>query len=202
MRVEIKIKMEEAAAALARYGASLQNRSELLATLGAGQLVSIRRTFYEEGSPTGSWPQLSPVSLRWKKYTDGHKLLIGTSLLLNSINAQTNGNTVVIGTNVRYAGVHQFGYFGPQSVKGYSFSRSVARRDGWEKSIITNKLGRNQMVNRKIVGGVEFVTVKPFTRTVHIPARPFMVLRPEDRGRMEEQVNLFLQKRAKESGLA
>ena len=152
-------------------------------------------------SPAGSWPPLSPVSLRWKKYTAGHKLLIDRGILLNSINAQVRGNAVTIGTNVRYAGVHQFGYSGPQNVKGYSYSRSVSSRDRFAKEVITNKLNRQQTVTRKTVSGVAIVTVNPFTRNINIPARPFLVFRPEDLGRIQKEAELFVAQRAKESGL-
>lgn len=201
MAISVKVDSGNVVVSLGEFASRIRDVRPLLSTIGAGQLVSIRRTFADEGSPAGSWPPLSPVSLRWKKYTGGHKLLIDRGILINSINAQVQGNAVVIGTNVRYAGVHQSGFSGAQSVKGYSYSRSVSTRDRFAKEVITNKLNRKQTVTRKTVSGVAMVTVKPFTRTINIPARPFLVFRPEDPARIQKEVEQFVQARAKESGL-
>jgi phage gpG-like protein len=203
--------MEKAAAALAQYGVSLQDKRELLATLGAGQLVSIRRTFIEEGSPSGSWVPLAPSTLKSKKYTAGHKLLIRRGNLLNSINAQTQGNTVVIGTNLVYAAVHQFGSrdrggaIGPQAriagreveVKGHEYGGHLGKRG----IKIINNLGHEQMVMRRTVGPANLVKVGAHTRFQNIPARPYLVFRPEDRARMDEIVRRFIIVKAKQSGL-
>jgi phage gpG-like protein len=55
---------------------------------------------------------LAPSTIRSdpKKYGAGHKLLIDTGLLLNSIGiAQTSPDQVMLSTNVKYAAVQRFG---------------------------------------------------------------------------------------------
>lgn len=167
-------------------------RQKLLGILGAGQLLSIQRTFADEGSPAGSWPKLSDASLRWRKYTPGHKLLQDSGRLKNSIRFEVVGNTVRIGTNVAYAGVHQRGFRGTQNVRTYSYTRKNAGADAFGKQAIVNRAGRNQTVRRKMSSGVTFVTVKAHTRNITIPARPFLVFRPEDPARMADEVRTFL----------
>jgi phage gpG-like protein len=97
--------------ALGKFRLSLQQHYELMREIGASQLVSVRRTFREQGSPANSWVPLSPNTIKRdpKRYGPGHKLLIGKGTLLNSITYAVQGNGVVIGTVLKYAPVHQFG---------------------------------------------------------------------------------------------
>lgn len=191
--------------ALSKFAAGLQpaRRRQLMQTIGLGQLQSIYKTFAEEGSPAGTWPKLSSVSLSWNKYSAGHKLLIGRGLLRNSIRVRVvSENKVVIGTGMRYAGVHQFGFSGEQKVKGYSYSRRVKSRDQFATFAITNKKGRKQNVRRRTMSGVVSVTVRPFARKLSIPARPYLVFRPEDPERHQNEVNLWARQQASDAGLA
>ncbi|MDR3797965.1 MAG: phage virion morphogenesis protein [Terracidiphilus sp.] len=107
----IKVDESRAVVALGRFHLSLQQHEELSREIGASQLVSVRRTFREQGSPANSWVPLSPNTIKRdpKRYGPGHKLLIGKSTLLNSITYAVQGNSVVIGTVLKYAAVHQFG---------------------------------------------------------------------------------------------
>ncbi len=97
--------------ALARLGSALGNRRALLATIAAGQLVSVRRTFREQGSPADSWAPLAESTRRKasSKATAGRKILIVSGRLLNSIQSQPTDTGVVIGTNLVYARVQQEG---------------------------------------------------------------------------------------------
>lgn len=198
MDVQVKVDAGRVSVALTQFRLSLDQKTELMETIGAGQLVSIRRTFSDEGP---GWPPLSPVSMRWKKYSAGHKLLIDRGRLINSINAQASGDQVTIGTNVKYAPVHQFGFSGSQSVAPYEYSRGVKSRNVFQKSKITNKVGREKTVTRKLSSGVGFVHVGGFTRKIKIPARPFLVFRPEDPARIAEQVKTFVVAKAHDAGL-
>jgi phage gpG-like protein len=96
--------------------------------------------------------------------------------------------------------VHQFGFDGTQNVRPYEYTRSNRFGNRRVKEQITNKLGRKQTVTRKTVSGVSFVKVKGFTRHIHIPARPYLVFRPEDPQRMAEETTRFLDNRANPGG--
>jgi len=95
--------------------------------------------------------------------------------------------------------VHQYGFSGSQSVKPYSYTRRQRSRDAFGKFGITNKLGRKQTVKRKTVSGIAAVSVKGFTRHIRIPARPFLIFRPEDPARIQQEVELYVAKAAKAS---
>jgi len=121
----------------------------------AGELMraSIARTFRDEGSPAGSWPRLAASTMKKKGYTTGHKLLILSGRLFGSISYQVNGNTLTIGTNLVYAAVQQFG--------------SADRRGG--------SIGPQAKI-----AGRAAKTKSGRGRFQNIPARPYLVFRPED----------------------
>jgi phage gpG-like protein len=199
MEVTVKADAAKAAVALAQFRLSLQDKSELLKVLGAGQLNSIYRTFDEQGP---GWPGLSDASLSWnKKYTTAHMLLQNSGHGRTSIGWEVSGDSVAIGTSLWYMKLQQEGWEGTQNVAGYQYSRAVASRDQFGNVVITNKRGRQQNVHRKMVSGVSFVTVHPFERHITIPARPFLVFRPEDPARMEAATRAFVAERARGAGL-
>ncbi len=200
---------------------NLQRREEMYTAMGSAMLVSIRRTFREQGSPTGSWVPLSPrtIARNPKKYGSGHKLLIDRGVLLNSITFQVTSHGVAIGTNLAYAAVHQYGskdrggYTGaysvpmnePAKVKGHYRTVRLAPRYEMrevksysgktvkvpmkvfkETVTIKNAKGRNQKVTRNIadLGVTKTGRVRPHGRFQNIPARPYLVFRPEDPARL------------------
>jgi phage gpG-like protein len=111
------------------------------------------------------------------------------------------GNSVVVGTGLRYASVQQYGFDGDQSVKPYSYTRRQRSRDTFGNQQITNKLGRSQTVRRKLSSGIATVNVKAFTRHIRIPARPFLVFRPEDPARIQAEVEEYVKASAAQAGL-
>lgn len=105
---------------------------------------SIVRTFREQGSPPGSWPALAPSTLKRGRGGAGRKILIQSGRLMGSVTNDAqyaiSGNTLRIGSNLRYAQIQQQG-------------GEAGRRGPFKKR-----------------GG----------RRAHIPARPYLVFRPED----------------------
>ena len=201
-QVVVKVDNGRVAVSLTAFSLGLKQKESLLRAIGAGQLVSIYKTFDDEGSPAGSWPRLSPVSLRWHNYSSGHKLLIGRGRLRNSIGFTVEGDSVTLGSQgVPYAGVQFGGFDGTQNVKSYSYTRHVKANDRFERSTITNKAGRQQSVRRKTASGITQVTVRAFTRHIKIPARNPLVFRPEDPSRIEVQVRTFIANAANAAGM-
>ena len=197
----VKTDASQVTVSLQNFALSLSGKDQLLSIIGLLMMKSVRQTFRDSGSPSGSWPPLSAASRSWRKYSSGHKLLILSGLLLNSVNFAAQGNSVIIGTALSYAGVHQFGFDGTQSVKPYSYVRRQQSRDVFRKEGIVNKLGRKQTVKRKISSGVATVNVRAFSRHIHIPARPYLVFRPEDPGRIQEATETWAKQSARQAGL-
>lgn len=235
----VTVNSEGAVIALNRLRLNLQRRGEMYKAMGAAMLVSIRRTFREQGSPAGSWVPLAPstVARDPKKYGAGHKLLIDSGVLLNSIQATTEPDGVVLSTNVKYAAVQNYGSrdrtggaIGPQAkladraakVPGHYRTiklapryelRTVEGKDGKsyrvpravykQKDIVRDKNGKLRTVTRNLPDGVsKNVRVRPHGLHQNIPARPFMVFRPEDPERLRQIAVQFNNKAIQDAGLA
>jgi phage virion morphogenesis protein len=137
------------------------NAGPLMKIAGAVMKGSIETTFREQGSPAGSWAPLAKSTLKRGKRKGKRQILIQSSRLKNSITYVATGNRLVIGTNVKYAAIHQLG--------------GVAGRRGPFKK----RNGR-----------------RPF-----IPARPYLVFRPEDPARIQEAMETYIAQATKEEGL-
>ena len=236
----ITVEKDRVVLALRKLGLSLQRREELYRAMGASMLVSIRRTFREQGSPANSWVPLSPNTVKRdpKKYGSGHKLLIDKAILLNSITFAVFSLGVTIGTNVVYAGVQNFGSkdrtggpYSPQArlagreaaVPSFRYKREreihysmqeITRADGVKVHVprsmrmgrheIVNSAGKKQIVLRLFEGPKQQIDVKvgAHTRFQNIPARPFMIFRPEDPARLRSLAVQFANKSKADAGLA
>lgn len=209
--VSIQVDSRNVLVALGRFRLSLQNDEELMKQIGASQLLSMRRTFREEGVPAGSWVPLSPNTIRRdpKFYGPGHKLLIGhTSRLINSIAVRVFRGGVAIGTSLPYAPVHQFGSrdrtvsIGPPTeaesketvhVGAHSYKRG-------QRELGTGKLGNRK---RRIQGPLNRQTINVIAHMRHqnIPPRSYLVFRPEDPTRIRGIVVAYVDRAKKQAGL-
>ena len=207
----VQVDATKVTVALGRFRLSLSQNEELMEQIGASQLLSVRRTFREQGVPAGSWVPLAPSTIRSnpKIYGSGHKLLVRSGRLLNSIRCQTRPGSVVVGTNLKYAAVHQFGSrdrshaIGPKSkvesettvgVKAHSYTR------------LSGELGVGHLPHagrRKIQGprNATSVNVRAHARHQNIPPRPYLVFRPEDPTRIRGIVERFVAKAKADAGL-
>ncbi len=215
--IRIKVNSAGAVQALGQFAASTApgQRTALMQTIGAGMLVSIYKTFAEEGSPAGSWPGLAASTIKRMKGAGGHKLLVRSGRLRNSIRAVAEADRVVIGTNLVYAAVHQFGSrdrgmgLGPQArvsgrgvqVNAHDSHRTAKRQKG--RISIVDKNGVTRTVTRNMPGPLMRTDfkVRGHQRFQNIPARPYLVFRPEDPARIQEQVDLFYKTQAQNAGL-
>jgi len=158
-----------------------------------------------------SWPQLSPsTEKRYAAEDAGHKLLIKTGMLRNSIGiSQTTPDNVIINTNVKYAAIHQFGSrdrgsvgFGPRTEAMQGAMVNV-RQHGFARR--SRSLGKGQLGNRVMnirgprnqIRGI----VSAHGRHQNIPARPYMVFRPKDPRRIQSLVNSYIRRAREASGL-
>lgn len=195
MSVALKISVNDVAAmqTLNALQAKTSNQTAFSRIAGEVMRESIERTFAAEGSPGGSWRKLHASSLgvqyantgakKGKKvfrqdglntagflrFARGKKILQNTGRLKNSITyrpASGVGGTaqLVIGTNLLYARIHQFGgTIRAKSARALKFLVSTPT-------------------------GLQFVQ----KRAVKIPARPYLVIRPEDPKRLTQAIEDFL----------
>jgi phage gpG-like protein len=220
----VQVDKERVVVALGRLRLSIRENEELMRQIGASQLVSVRRTFREQGVPADSWAPLSPNTVRRnpKKYGSGHKLLIDKGTLLNSITFAPFTGGVVVGTNLAYARVQQEGSadrrgaaIGPQAkidgrsvtVGRHSYMRVRHSKQGDKFGTIDRYTSEGFKIKgkrRKLVSGIKVTktNVKEHERFQNIPPRPYLVFRPEDPARIRGLVVVYVNKAKRDAGLA
>lgn len=162
-QIEFTVNDQALRAQLARIGDAAVNVTPLLKIAGQHMRGSIDRTFRDQGSPAGSWTPLAAATLRKTgkrvkgqgarglqgalgraNFNASRKILIASGRLKNSITQSVQERTLTIGTNLRYARIHQLG----------------------------GKAGRG--------------------RKVRIPARPYLVFRPEDAAAIVRKMDAYI----------
>lgn len=211
MNVTVKVDDSRAQVGLASFRLSLHQNQELMQEIGNSMLASIRRTFRGQGSPDGSWAPLAPSTIKRdpKRYGAGHKLLVDSGRLLNSIQASAEPGRVTIGTNLVYAAVHQYGSrdrggvaIGPVTEEASKQTVKVAagsyRRRQAELGV--GYIGKQR---RPIQGprNAKLVNRRAHDRRQNIPPRPYLVFRPEDPERIRRLVAGYCTRAASAAGL-
>lgn len=146
------------------------DRQNVLRAVGQALIVNIRRGIEAERSPEGNpWAQLKPSTVRRRK-GDAHPILQQSGRLKKSITMRQTADSVIVGTNLVYAPVHQFG------------------------AEIRKKAGAMKLHFRRITRGAKKGQVR-FTRasdkravfgmaaaahTARVPARPFLFQKDGD----------------------
>jgi phage gpG-like protein len=206
----IQVDDSQVVIALGRFQLSLQQNEELMSQIGAAQLLSVRRTFRGHGSPSGSWVPLAASTIRSnpKIYGPGHKLLVRSGRLLNSIAFQAEPGSVTVGTNLRYAAVHQYGSRDRGTATGprtEAESKSVVDVQAHSYSRLSGELGVGKLKGRKrrIQGprNASRVNVGAHQRHQNIPARPYLVFRAEDPARIRGLVSRYIAQAKEQAGL-
>lgn len=108
-----------------------------------------------------------------KQKVSGDVLKVDTGTLRASITAktETSGGKViaVVGSNVKYAARHEFGFHGTESVKEH-----MRRSSAQMKSAIIGKNGKEKSFSKLANKGKGSGVVSAFTRQVNYPAHSFL----------------------------
>jgi phage virion morphogenesis protein len=147
--------------------ALVERREGLMATLAGTMARAVEDNFAEQGRP--AWQELHPGTIAGRRQsgTWPGQILQRTGRLAASIQQDWDANSAVVGTNVAYAAIHQFGgQTKPHAIRP-KFKRALA------------------------FGGVVVRQVQhPGSK---IPARPFLALTPEDGEDLIADAEDFLQ---------
>ncbi|PWR17637.1 phage virion morphogenesis protein [Zavarzinia aquatilis] len=181
--VSIKIEDGGVRAALERLEGNLDRKAELLDAIGATARQDVWQNFEDQASPAGiPWAPLKPATL--KRRGAGAQILRDRGNLYKSMTYRVTGDdTVEVGTNLVYAGVHQFGGSikreAREQVVHFRFAAEGAGKDGKGSRLRFTKAGGRHAEGayaRKVsIGGY----------TINIPARPFLGVGP----RLVERLN-------------
>lgn len=166
--IEIKIDTEKVSAALARLQKAAVDASPVMAAIAGVMHDAVMENFEQSGRP--KWLGLQPATLAQKRkqgYSD--KPLIrrgGGQSLYSSITVQSDATSASVGTNIKYAAIHQFGgqtrphVILPRNKKALAFGGRVVKK--------VNHPGSK------------------------IPARPFLSITPEDEDKIIGKVSAYL----------
>jgi phage gpG-like protein len=142
------------------------------------------------GNSFQRWPQRKVVG----KKNKGKAILIQTGRLKRSIRIiRMDANTVVIGSDVPYAKVHNDGFRGTVNVKSYSrnqYKNSKVATDSFTKT------GKLRMKTVQSISGT--VTVREHTMKMNIPKRTFLADSPYLQQRVSRIIAAELMKAAKQ----
>lgn len=115
--------------------------------------------------------QKDPDGKPWKPIQRDGQILSDSRRLRNSINYRVEGSSVRVGTNVEYARIHQFGFFGLEQV-------------GAHTRLIKQAFGK------KLKFPV-YQTVGPHQRYMRIPARPFLGIGKRAQRKIENAIEAW-----------
>jgi len=152
LNVKVTVKDMAARAVVKETARRMSRPQKPLRSCGLVLLRSVTKTFKAGGRPLRWKPS-------WRALKTGGRTLIKTARLMRSITMHVAGRTLRVGTNVKYAAIHQLGGTIPARVILPKRAKALRWIDG--------------------SGNVRFakkVTVGP----TEIPARPFLVIQDAD----------------------
>ena len=152
MQINVKVDDREVKEGFKKLQAKMGDLTPVMRDIGEIIITSIKRNFEQGGRPP--WRE----SVRAKR--DSGKTLSDTGRLKNSLTIRAFSNRVIVGTNVKYAAIHQFG--------GVIPARTIKPINARALLIPT----KNGFIFRKSAS-------IPATK---MPARPFMLVQDEDWG--------------------
>lgn len=205
--VSVTVDSNGARIALGKFRLALNQNRELMQEIGNSQLVSVRRTFCEQGSPAGSWAPWAPSTRKRKK--PGDLILIGKGRLLNSIKVSAAPGVATLSTSLVYGPVHQFGSrdrggvaIGPATKEASESTVNVKASSYYR---ISAELGAGLIgKQRRLFRGprnARLVNKAAHARHQNIPPRPYLVFRPEDPECIRGIVMRYVNKAAADAGL-
>jgi len=169
MTATVNIDTSQINSLLRRIASRIDDLTPIMRNIGESIRTSVEDNFEAEGRPV-KWQQSARVRF------EGGKTLTDTARLRNSISVKADKKSVAVGTNVKYAGTHQFG----------------ARRG--EFGTITASVKAH---TRK--RGGKTIAVRAHQRRVqlpfgNIPKRPFLMVHDEDRREISRMLNDYIQR--------
>ena len=159
--IEIDINLDAARRAIDAAATALEHREPMMRMVAARLRQAVDENFNAGGRP--AW-----AGLKTPRPHGGDKVLQDTGRLRNSITQQSDNDRAVVGTNVVYAAIHNFG----GQTAAHMIYPKTTKALFW--------------------AGAAHPVKKVSHPGSRIPARPFMVLTEEDRSALAEAVSDYL----------
>jgi phage gpG-like protein len=200
IRIEVGLRgVEQAVARLRAVGRGLADLSMPLRAFGEHLVGSVKRNFEVGGRP--AWIPSRKIAAHTRRARGkgrSPKTLVDTGTLQNSIQVRAvDARSVTVGTNVRYAAVHQEGFH--QTVAVPQHLRHIRRRDvAGMVERISKKTGAVYTRKEAIARG--FAVVKAHNVRMTIPPRPFLVVQPASYAVWERMLTQHIRQLAGDEG--
>lgn len=182
MAARIEIRVDDAAviAAFDRVQAAGGDLGTFLDNIGGGLVASTQQRFESETDPQGrKWKPLARSTIRKKK--GDTRILRQRGQLLQSLTHNATPSYLEVGTNVVYAGIHQFGGTIEQAARQQraTFVRSKSGRLRFAKA---STRAKSRVVKPIAIGA----------HTVTIPARPYLGISEADAKMIVETADAYI----------
>ena len=175
----LTVRLEELQALLGELGRRMQSTRPAMQIVGEILRTSVVRNFEVGGRPE-KWKPLSKAYARRRKKGAGSILRL-TGRLMNSITARAEDDRAVVGTNVVYAAIHQFG----GEIKRTTRAGAMAHGKGGRFLSRKAASRRKTAVRVSFHGGGQAYVIT-------MPPRPFLVVQDEDRAEMVRAIREYV----------
>ncbi len=176
---------------LAAMQARAKDPSRILRHIANLMLASVDQNFEAEGRP--AWAPLRPATRRRKARLGKSRILMVSGNLARSITARVAGTTVVLGTVVRYARIHQKGGViqrQPGTIQArFRLGRGGALLSQQELAVGPSRMRNASKMRVFAKAGHKRAVEHLFTHgayQIRMPARPFLVYQPGEPERYQE----------------
>jgi len=120
MSFKIEVKADEVEAALRELGKKVTDLKPVFDDIGELLLYLVHENFENESASDGKeWEELSPRYLDYKEKVKKEKKLQLSGRLADSIDFASSSDHLILGSNLEYAPIHQFGGFAGRDKSSY-----------------------------------------------------------------------------------
>ena len=175
--IQLTVDDAEVIGTLTSLQRAADNPAAIMAAVAPYLVQTTRRHFETQRGPDGPWPRLSPrtANRRIGRRRRGYENMLRVSgRLYNSITGDSGADFALVGSNLPYAAIHQFGGTIEMPERQQDIYQNYdARTDTFDPRF--RKPGRSNFAR----------TVKVGAHTVTIPARAYLYLDETDRAEIE-----------------
>ncbi|HAG2521310.1 TPA: phage virion morphogenesis protein [Salmonella enterica] len=156
----------------------LTQRKPLMQTLAMHMLFAVEKNFQQQGRP--AWAGWSPRYAREASRRGQTNILQCSGRLAASITPASDNDTARVGTNVKYAAIHQ---------EGGNIHIAARSQQAYYRQYKNGSVG-SRFVRKGRSNYSEWHTLPEYNITM--PARPFLSLEDSDNAAMEDSVQRYL----------
>lgn len=182
--IEIGLNFNHVSEAAKRLEGFSRSKRPLMQAIAGIMADAVEENFAQEGRP--QWLGLAPAT---RKRRDGGKILQDSGRLASSIVARAEADSAVVGTNLRYAAIHQLGGEITRAAhSGWVRLRTDARGNLLRQA----KHGRLAVFAKDSHKRARTVRYTSSGSKTKIPARPFLRLAQTDEREIERTASDYL----------